>query len=397
MPIEPIFNVPDLQQRGAYPFGSATASASGVLIFRPGAPAGSPSNVFADWPTLYAATLPGALVQVDTSLVSPAVIPPGDWSANVFALYGNPDNPDASGFTTLHVDDGAILRTPTQGVAVLAQGLALTTLGTAPAFTLGPGGTLRLQTGATLNKDPAALGPAVLCEPGAALTTAPIAFVLDFLTELGPTADTVEVSPTVPVGASLVYLYANGGTVDSGTFVGGGPNLAAAVLVLVFVSNTSFLASANPITMPGIAQFVSENFTDEAPLPFIVSQVPAGVAPVNAVIPYLRSPTSAPPGDATVRSFGATELRAGLKVDFYVEHTGDGSASGNVATYEILKNGASLVPPVKIVLPADGGTVHGNAGFAGWHTFLDFWSLKVTTTILLAAPGITNVTGMLSP
>jgi hypothetical protein len=241
------------------------------LVYRPGGL--SRDNVFGNWPDLYAklVTMQGPVpVQIDDSIISPAVIPAGVWDA-VVTLIGMLTRP--GGINVLcQVADGATfpsLREVRDNLTISSRAA------TVPMLTLTDGQVLFLQRGAIVQRDPAAVRCPILAP--AALVVQPT-IVLDLGGVLGVTTAHVLESQALGPAAPMIALLDFAG-LPADVLEGAGD------AGVVLVTDTAFFNSALPPVQPaltGTLWYLSAQWVHTKT--FIVPLAPANwllIAPTN--------------------------------------------------------------------------------------------------------------------
>lgn len=383
-----IYDVPTLRAVGAQPFGGQpSASFSGApFVYKPGAPAGGPPNIFGDPASLRAALLPDSVVVVDASITSPAVFPAGDWS-NVGQLLGSPASPDASGATQIQFADGADFA----GLWRLAGGAAVATFGSSPAnapIQIGPSSAraLIVEEGAHLYRAASAAGPAIHYVPGAS-GNGPALYV--GLTALvgGGAGEDIQIDPT-PTSTDQLTTYLDGGALAGVNPVDAiGPNAANALSVILITNAQTYDVLGGPITSAApLLQVIEDRTQAQTPVRF-GCQAAASLAPLDEIVGVWSNPGTFPPGDAAAAGVAwvptARTLRGGLRVTL----VGDGSGT-LTATFQLEVNGVN-VPGAALTLAAGGASVTGSVdGFEYWAAEGDVVTLGLSTNNAPAGVGM---------
>jgi hypothetical protein len=210
------------------------------FIFRPGGV--TAGNVYADWPSLYAAFSASGggsrSIQIDDSIVSPAVVPAGTYDLSGAVFSGVPNNNTNSGGALLELTDGVVITAPTtltlDGLDVRFLGAAATCITTAANQEVN----LYLRNAATL-----------ACSGAGAFLDGSLGFGLVILTT-GTVGDSVH---TVLVGCSIQAYNSSGLAPNS--FTGGTlfPDDSTALLTVVpfaTLQSNARLTAYNP-AVPG--------------------------------------------------------------------------------------------------------------------------------------------------
>lgn len=214
----------------------AAGEEAGVFVYRPG---GVPSaTVYPVWSDLYAALLAfdgPRVVQIDDSIVSPAVVPAGVYDLANTTLQGVFGNVPTQCFLL----DGVQFPHLSQVTGNLTMTSLSTTL---PVLTLGNNDILVLELGAVLQSDPASTVPAIAVVPG----TSPI-IVQTLGGTLGSTGNHV-----LSIGLGAAVILAEDTLASLPTDVITGPGTA----LVVVLSSSMFLNTPNPITQPAVGTLV---------------------------------------------------------------------------------------------------------------------------------------------
>lgn len=353
-----------------------------VLIFRPGATGVLPPNVFTTFPPLYAATLPGAAVQVDTTFGA-AVIPVAAYP-NISILQGTPNSPDASGATALTIADGATF----PNCYVIQNSLAVTTLAsTTPPFTVADGGTFQLLAGATLSAGGAAASinftPASGASPPMLIVGTNASIAARLSAWITPAAGATN-------GVSCLL---NGGVIVSSSFVGEGSHSALATLNLYILAEQSYVLAGGAITMAGVATFAVFDRTATQTAQFSADASSTSGLATTLTIPAYRNLSTLPSGEGSVEAAGWLMGGFGMKNRIDVVLTGNGTSDGTTGTFQLYKNGVAVTGATFGPISLAGGAVSGSvSGFQSWHAPGDYYTYQVTSNQAIAS-AFHNISG----
>ncbi len=348
---------------------SAATGVTSTFVYRPGGHAAG--NVYTSLPALMAAVALVAgpkVVQIDDTIVSPAIIPAGTWDLVDITLVGIFD-----GFVTTNqaqCADGCVLL----NMASVAYQLQLSSVSSAPVVTMADGQGLLLDTGASI------VGSA---------TGAPFFFAA------GPYVN----PPTVIMGLGAGFggtpgqyvLRVNDNTQGVDVVLGGTGNsfpdnvvTGTGTLNLV-VTETSVFVIGNlgvPPAQPAVATFfVVDGSSNHALINYSC-----------VALSDLTNPTFLPPGYALQSSAAlvpVVEVDRGLLTMMLVGCDGGGAPNAGMhVTFQLLLNGSPVAGAV-IVLDADAGGT-GTVNFLGGYMPTDEIELQVTPSATLAT-SIANI------
>jgi len=288
-----------------------------VFVYRPGEP--NPNgNVYATWEDVYAAASPvqgTRTIQVDDSLVSPAIVPAGVWDMYDITLSGSISQFDVSGgsFAVLEVQDGASFVTLNE----VQDFLEIVSVSTSPIITAPAGGThgIFIHRGSTIRSTS---GVPCIDVPGGSTYLVG----LDLLGAVG--TDAVGIT-----GGTVIFYAGEGATVPSDAVVG-----PAGSLIIVIEKFTLGVESAQP----GFAGTITGVLTLQ-PQSSLVFSAGSIVAPGAS---YLY-PGGTNPGGASVAAGTAQSIPVvsggyiGVVAVFHQT-----VAAANPITYDVLLNGVPV-------------------------------------------------------
>jgi hypothetical protein len=360
-----------------------TGIGAGTLVFEPSGTV-TGNNVFASWLALYAASLPGTVVEVNSNFAT-ANVPTGNYP-NIEVLQGNFSQNTQ---TSLNLLDGVVL----PGLAQIQNALLVNVHGTTVCPIVRAGASiLSLLNGGGIQR----LGsqPAIRLVPDNALGGGPFLIAINS-GAIGSGAQDVEINPA-SAAAGFVALLVTDSSVKSNTFYGAGPFAADAEAIILFSDSGSTQQADNPLTQPGLGagQFTVETRASLQALQFgALSSATNTVGPLSGILPFGSNPTTLPLADATSAPGGQVAW-PGLLTEWMLSLTGNGLGA-NPTTFTLFKNGVA-VPGA--VLNADVG-VSGFTGFLTirfsegvWYDESDIFSIQFLTT----NPVPTAFTGILS-
>lgn len=367
--IEPRIEALESLSRLATAAGSAALASKTTFVYRPGGI--TANNVFATWAALYAqlTAMEGPkVVQIDDSIVSPAIIPAGTWDLNNCTLIGRVRSLP----TNAQCADGCVL----QNLAQLDDNVTLISVSTAPVLTLTDGSVLILERGCIISS---ALGAAPFISAPGPYTTAPV-IILGFGAAFGPNPGQTMMQITDLTTGVIAFVTGIGNGIANDTIVGPG----ALILFLLTPVSVQALSGATPTQAGLTTLFVLDPAADVASY---FSEA-LGVLGVQTSVPvgYSLATTTSPAG---VRSLTDGILQA-------MVITANGGGPGNIGLtvlFEVRKNGVPI-PNAFISIPADlggGGFVTFLEGFNGG----DYIQLTATPSAPLAAP-ITGISATIS-
>jgi hypothetical protein len=382
-PVVPAFIAPALDELAARPSGSP------VLIFKPGAPPGGPRNVFSNFNLLAAQALPGSSVQIDASLVNPAVVP-GNVYPNIASMTGTPDG---TGPTNVVFSDGASfpdLRNLDNNLKIVTQGLVVSPL------TVDDNQTLTLGFGVQVDPAAGATAPSILATPGNGMFGPSIVVGLNSYLGVSSPAGApfaVGIAPKTPLATNVLDLYLNGGVLPTDRVTKFGPNAAIAQLAVLFVSQETFEAWPFTFLQPNVNTVKYENLTGVGTGQFVAIETLIDAVIEDQVIPPYFGATTLPVAEEGSRAGGMTVGAPGFASHFDINLTGNAALPpGTTATVSLLRNGV----PIGVVLgplAIDGGIVTQSLdGFVSQHVAGDTYTAIITPSAALTAK-LTNISG----
>jgi len=390
MPASPITDVPDLKQRGAQPYGGTPGQGgAGLLIFRPGAPAGGPPNVFSDFDVLAGEALPGSVVQIDASLVNPAVVP-GNVYPYIATMIGSPDG---TGPANVVFSDGASfpdLRSLDGNLKILTEGLVVSPI------TVDDNQALTLGFGVQVDAVPGATAPSILATPGNGMFGPSIVVGLNSYigVDTPPGAPfAIGVAPKSNLATNVLDVFLDGGVLPTDKVTAYGLDAAFAQLALLFVSQQTFEAWPLDFTQPSVPTVQYENLTGVGTGQFVAIETLIDAVVEDQVIPPFFAATTLPLAEESSRAGGLIMGAPGFASHFDINITGNPALpAGTTANVQLLLNGG----PTGVVLagiPIDGGTVAASLdGFVSRHSAGDFYTAVITPSAALTAK-LSNISG----
>lgn len=221
-----------------------------TFVYRPGevTPSG---NVYNSWPSLYAAfsTTDGPrVIQIDDSIVSPAVIPAGTYDlvgATLTGLFRGVQD------TMCNLADGVVFL----NMSIVSNTLVLNSLSTSvPVFTAGGQNIIFLERGSNIQNGVGSTVPFIFVPPG---SVNPVIIVLTLGGGVGAGA-----VPTINVGAGSAALLVLDTLAELANNVIVGPGLAQVIVT----SQSAFLNTPFPVVQAGVGTlftliFQFANFT----------------------------------------------------------------------------------------------------------------------------------------
>jgi len=343
------------------------AGRSATLVYRPGVASAGPV-VFDDWAALWAACLllEGPVdIQIDNTIVSPAVMPAGTYDMAQVTLRGMLD---AAVPTALLLEDGVVI----QNIRTIMDVLEVTAEATTtPAFTLESGSILVLGRGVTIKSgNKTGLVPAVVANDGAAGASIIVMYIGS---SIGSGQNDVRVDALVD-GLMVVVLEGMGEIPDQ-SFVGLG------VLQLLLFGPSALVGfSALPPSQPGVGTFVvynpkgSKGGSKESSFVETLS-----LAAPKTFLPLGYALTS------TILSPGRLVIDGDTLGTLVVEVTGGGAANtGLTLTVEVEVAGVP-VPGSQVVVDAETGGFLVASFLVGLNPG-NVWCLSATASAPLAAP-----------
>jgi hypothetical protein len=360
------------------------ASGGAALIWKPGAPPGSPANVFSDWNALVAASLPHSTVIADNTLVPGGIqFPAGVWP-NFDAILGQ-----LTVETTLASTlDGAVF----PNVRRIADNILIRThANSVSPFPITDGDLMILEDGGIIFAATGSTQPSMLATPGSGGTGPTIRIgTTGILGNGGAGAPpTLGISPQTP-GANDVTVVLDGGSLVSNTVGGLGPNATSSVLVVLVLSEASFELSAPITQLPSLATLAFDDLTGTQTGQFAADTGRVdGLGGTPQIIPAFGGTTTLLPNESNTRFRAVLMNAAGVKTHIDMELTGSGAGDGNTGTVQLLKNGVP-VPGASFSIPISlGTTVTGSAsGFLSQHEPGDFYNLTLAAVAPIPGPGV---------
>jgi hypothetical protein len=366
-------------------------SASAPLVWKPGAPAGSPPNVFPTWAALYAASLPHSKVIADDSLVPGGIqFPAGSWP-NIDELAGVLTQEQVRAVTL----DGAVFPNCTK----FSDNIHITTRAiTVSPFPL-PDDTTLIFNNAGMSADPTSTLPSILATPGSGATGPQIELNLGgTIASAGlGSPPTIGISPLVP-GANNVSVLLNGGALASDTVGGLGPNAASSALTVFYLSESSFIPSGTPMTqLPSLASLALDDATATQTGQFAADVALVAPGATAQVVPAFGNTTTLLVGPSIPKSRALRMNAPGIKTFLDLELTGSGANDGNVAVVQLTKNGAPVPGATLTIAISTNTTVHALVGgFQSGHVAGDTYNLLMTPVQAIPGPAVFhNISGSL--
>jgi hypothetical protein len=207
-------------------------------------------NVYTSWPALFAAATAvqgPKVIQIDDSIVSPAVIPAGTYDLLNISLSGNENRINNNQRVVCNLDDGVVFL----NFASVTNFLTLVSLSTSvPVWTTPAtpqGSVLLLTFGGGISNSPGSTVPFVHVPPAGGQI-----FALALGGEIGPTGTHVV---QIDAGAGVPFVINDLASLANDVFVGGGQ---AQVIVS---SQGAFINTPFPILQPAIASLFVQVFS----------------------------------------------------------------------------------------------------------------------------------------
>ena len=343
-----------------------------TFVYRPGDPAPS-GNVYASWPALMAAQLAvqgPKIIQIDDSIISPAVIPAGTWDLFNCTLVGNLETPlGVARPVQAQAADGCVFL----HIAQIYNNLTITSVSAAPVHTLTEEQALILSTAVVL--DSAAGAAPFLSAPGP--YAVPPNIVLQVGGQLGTTPGQDVL--TIAAGASTNVFLDSLSTLPNDVITGAG----TAVIVIDECATMQFGNVTIPFTQVGVTTLV---VIDASTYGFATYYCDGLSAAGNA-----GNPTSLPPGSGPTTStgvwnpvaegittFGSFIFASGFLTKLLVGIGGTGNAgdAGTSVVFQVYVSGVAVPgSSVSIVAEAGGGAT---AMFLGGYNPGDFVQVVAT-------------------
>ncbi len=342
---------------------------SNVIIFRPGGVAGA--NVYTSWPALMAAVALVAgpkIVQIDDTIVSPAVIPAGTWDLADITLVGIVNGLVTTNFA--QCADGCVL----VNLVSIANQLQLSSISSAPVVTMTDGQGLVIDTGASIVGS--ATGAPFFFAPGPYIN--PPVVIMGIGAGFGETSGQYVLRVNDNTQGVDVVLGGTGNSFPDNVVTGTGTlNLVVTEASIFVIGNLG-----TPPSQPAVATFfVVDGSSNHALINYSC-----------VALSDLTNPTFLPPGYALQSSADlvpVVEVDRGLLTMMFVGCDGGGAPNAGMhVTFQLLLNGNPVAGAV-IVLDADAGGT-GTVNFLGGYMPTDEIELQVTPSATLAT-SIANI------
>jgi hypothetical protein len=341
---------------------SAVLGLQTTFVYRPGYTGLAP-NVYTSWPALMAAQLAvqgPKIIQIDDSIVSPAVIPSGTWNlydCSLAGIIGPPVPVQAS------CADGCRF----QNLSLITDNLIVTSNSSTPIMTLLANEGILIARGGVIDSGPGS-GPFILVPAGVG---SPANIFLELVGQVGTTPGRNVVQVDDAVNGAVIIVTTPGSAVTNDVVTGAGKLLVLYTESVQFILNTVL-----PLSQSGIAVYEVADATKYESASYFCEQLPTALSGADSAVPdgYSLQTT------ATL-SAGYFPTQPGLLTELSVSHGGTGNPAdaAKSVTYRVQSNGVD-VPGASVTI-AD-----AQSGGGGSALFLGFFSGVGDDITLLATP-----------